>query len=188
MGFVYTVKANREITHTRKLRDAGDALPRFLDAVSGLKDRLASVLFQLPPSLRRDIGLLEDFLGTLPPGCCCSFEFRHPSWECDETLDVLRRANQGHVAVSRRGYPFVEVHTGRAAYYRLHGPGRPCASSYSDGWLRQLAERLASIAGGGTTCFAFFNNDIDGHAVRNADTLRGHLAELGPDTQSGAPT
>lgn len=178
-GFVYVAKASREITHKRKLRNAAEPLTRFLDVVSGLEEKLANVLFQLPPSLHKNLALLEDFLVLLPPGGRFSFEFRHPSWECDETFDVLKRAGATHVVVGRKGYPFAEVHTAPVAYYRLHGPEALCASSYSDEWLGELARTLAALARGGTTSFAFFNNDVGGHAVRNADTLNRHLAQLG---------
>jgi len=170
-GFVYVAKASQEITHRKKLRDAGDSLLRFLYSVSGLKEKLVNVLFQLPPSLHRDLPLLEDFLALLPENPPTSFEFRHASWECDETFEVLGRAGATHVVVSRKDYPFAEVHTAPVAYYRLHGPEQLCASPYSDEWLAELAGELVSLAREGRTSFTFFNNDIGGHAVRNADAL-----------------
>jgi len=181
-GFLYVVKANKEITHNRKLRHAAEPLARLLELVSGLEDKLANILFQLPRSLHQDLPLLEDFLALLPEQPRCSFEFRHPSWECDQTFDLLRKNRVTHVVVSRQGYPFAEVHTADVAYYRLHGPERMCASSYSDPWLGGLARKLAALARQGTASFTFFNNDVGGHAVRNADTLNAHLAELGIST------
>jgi len=178
-GFVFVAKANQEITHHRRLRGAEDALERFLASVKPLGELLANVLFQLPPSLHKDIGLLEDFLGLLPREPRASFEFRHPSWECDGVFEVLRRAGVSHVVVSRSGYPFAEVHTSDIAYFRCHGPGRMFASSYSDAWLAGLAEKIAALAREGITTFTFFNNDVGGHAVRNADTLKAHLAASG---------
>jgi len=178
-GFLYVAKASRQITHTRKLRSAAEPLERLLDVLGGLGEKLGNVLFQLPPSLRLDLALLEGFLGLLPAGPGFSVEFRHPSWECDEAFEVLARAGVSHVVVGRRGYPFAEVHTGDTAYYRLHGPAEVCASSYSEAWLARLASRLATLAEGGMRCFAFFNNDVGGHAVRNADSLNRHLAALG---------
>jgi uncharacterized protein YecE (DUF72 family) len=84
--------------------------------------------------------------------------------------------------VGRKGYPSPEVHTGPFAYYRLHGPGKMCASSYDDAWLGELAAKLAGLNAEGRTSFTFFNNDVGGHAVRNADTLNRLLGRiLGPD-------
>jgi len=177
--FLFAVKANQEITHKRKLKDVGAPLARFLDAISPLREKLGPILFQLPPSLHKDLQRLDGFLSELPKGRSYCFEFRHPTWECDETYELLRRFGATHVVVSRQDFPFAEVHTSPVAYYRLHGPGKICASSYSDAWLGELAEKLVWLSERGTRCFVFFNNDIEGHAVRNADALLGHLRELG---------
>jgi uncharacterized protein YecE (DUF72 family) len=176
-GFMYAVKAHKAITHNCKLKNADEALDRFLHAIKPLKDKLGAILFQLPPSLKRDNSLLRDFLNLLPPlpGSC--FEFRHASWECDETYSALAQSGAGHVVVSKKDYPFVEEHTAGIAYYRLHGPEQMCASSYSEAWLETLSGRIASLSHSGTPCFAFFNNDIGGHAVRNARSLTAYLAE-----------
>jgi len=178
-GFVFVAKANQEITHRRRLRKAEEPLKRFLEAIEPLGGLLANVLFQLPPSLRKDIALLEDFLVLLPDHPRASFEFRHPSWECDEVFEVLRKVGASHVVVSRSGYPFAEAHTSDIAYFRCHGPGQMFASSYSEEWLAGLAGKIAALARQGTTVFTFFNNDVAGHAVRNADTLKAHLALAG---------
>lgn len=178
-GFVFVAKANREITHRRRLRDAAEPLERFLAVLEPLGGLLASVLFQLPPSLHRDMALLKDFLALLPEQPRGSFEFRHPSWECEGVFEALRQAGASHVVVSRSGYPFAEAHTGEVAYFRCHGPGRMFASSYTDQWLAGLAGRIATLARAGVTSLTFFNNDVGGHAVRNADTLKAHLALAG---------
>ena len=174
---MFAVKANREITHHRKLRNADEALNSFLHAITSLKDKLGIVLFQLPPSLKRDETLLRDFLSLMPQSPQCCFEFRHASWECDETYSVLAQSGAGHVVVSKKGYPFVEKHTAGVAYYRLHGPEQMCASSYSDEWLQTLSDQIASLSRSGTKTFVFFNNDIGGYAVHNARFLKDFLAK-----------
>ena len=176
-GFMFAVKANREITHHRKLRNADEALNSFLHAITSLKDKLGIVLFQLPPSLKRDETLLRDFLSLMPQSPQCCFEFRHASWECDETYSVLAQSGAGHVVVSKKGYPFVERHTAGVAYYRLHGPEQMCASSYSDEWLQTLSDQIASLSRSGTKTFVFFNNDIGGYAVHNTRFLKDFLAK-----------
>jgi uncharacterized protein YecE (DUF72 family) len=176
-GFVYAVKAYKEITHKKKLKNAVEALNRFLHAIMPLKDKLGAVLFQLPPSLKRNDSLLRDFLNQLPPLPRYCFEFRHDSWECDEKYDLLEQLGAGHVVVSKKDYPFVEKHTSGIAYYRLHGPEQMCASSYSNSWLETLSNRIASLSRNGIISFIFFNNDIDGHAVRNARSLKAFVAE-----------
>jgi uncharacterized protein YecE (DUF72 family) len=175
-GFVYTVKAYKGITHKRKLRNADEALKRFLHTIMPLKDKLGAVLFQLPPSLKRNDSLLRDFVSQLPPSPHCCFEFRHDSWECDETYDLLEQSGAGHVVVSKKDYPFIEKHTSGIAYYRLHGPEQMCASSYSDSWLETLSDHIAFLSRNSIKGFIFFNNDIGGHAVRNARSLKAFVA------------
>ena len=175
--FMYAVKANKDITHNHKLKNADEVLGRFLQAIMPLKEKLGAILFQLPPSLKRDNSLLWDFLSLLSPSPQSCFEFRHASWECDETYDALEQAGAGHVIVSKKDYPFVEKHTGSIAYYRLHGPEQMCASPYNDSWLEMLGDHIASLSISGTTSYVFFNNDIGGHAVRNARSLKAFVAE-----------
>jgi uncharacterized protein YecE (DUF72 family) len=176
-GFMYAVKANKEITHNRRLKNADEPIQRFLNAVMPMKDKLGVILFQLPPSFKRDDGLLRDFLNLLPESPRCCFEFRHVSWECDETYDALAQSGAGHVVVSKKGYPFTEKHTADFAYYRLHGPEQLCASPYSEAWLETLGKSLASLSQSGIPSFTFFNNDIGGHAVHNARSLKAMLDE-----------
>jgi uncharacterized protein YecE (DUF72 family) len=178
-GFVYVAKAHREITHDRKLRDCAEPVARLHEAVAPLGEKLGCILFQVPPSLHKNLPLLEEFLAILPPGRRYAIEFRHPSWECDEVFGVLRKAGVAHVVVSRVRYPFAEAHTAPFAYYRLHGPDKLCGSPYAEPWLAELAGKLARLAAQGAPSFTFFNNDIAGHAVRNADTLNRLLTRLG---------
>jgi uncharacterized protein YecE (DUF72 family) len=178
-GFVYVAKASKEITHKSKLRDVQEPVERFLEAVGGLKEKLGNVLFQLPPSLRSDPALLRDFTALLPRSHRYSIEFRNETWECDETYDILRQAGVGHVVVGKKDYPFAEHHTCDIAYYRLHGPERMCASPYDDAWLEKLAQRIERLAREGVASYTFFNNDIGGHAVRNAETLARMLQAQG---------
>ena len=92
-GFRFTLKAPRRITHDRKLRAAevADPLAAFLRAAGELGPRLGALLFQLPPTFRKDVGVLNEFLSLLPPGAPAAFEFRHDSWLDDEVFDALRR-------------------------------------------------------------------------------------------------
>lgn len=175
--FVYTVKAPKEITHNRKLKDTAEPLSGFLQILTPMKDKLGAILYQLPPSLKKDSSLLQDFLKLLPSQPKACFEFRHPSWECDATYEILSESGAGHVVVSKKDYPFVEEHTAGIAYHRLHGPEQLCASSYSDSQLRALGERIILLSESGISCFVFFNNDIGGHAVSNARTLKILLTE-----------
>jgi uncharacterized protein YecE (DUF72 family) len=92
-GFKFSLKAPQKITHFAKLRACDDTLTYFYKVVSALGQRLGVVLFQLPPSLQKDVILLGDFLRCLPSGMRAAFEFRHPSWFDDEVFAALKAHN-----------------------------------------------------------------------------------------------
>lgn len=173
--FKFVAKAHRQITHQLKLVNTSEFMERFISAVSMLEDKLANILFQFPPSLKYNFNLLADFLANLPQNYRYSCEFRNSSWEREETYDLLRKHQITYCTVSRKNYPFNEVITSDIVYYRLHGPKAICASSYSDDWLYQLGQRIIALP---QTVFVFFNNDIGGHAVRNAEQLKTFITEM----------
>jgi uncharacterized protein YecE (DUF72 family) len=88
--FRFALKAPELITHRKRLKDAGDALASFLDIASKLKERLGPLLFQLPPTFKKDAPRLQAFLALLPPERRVALEFRHPSWLDDEVFGLLR--------------------------------------------------------------------------------------------------
>lgn len=89
-GFRFSLKASRRITHLGRLRLPSEPLDIMLEAARRLDDRFGALLFQLPPFLRRDDGLLERFLAALPPGLRAAFEFRHASWFDPAVFGLLR--------------------------------------------------------------------------------------------------
>ena len=89
-AFRFTLKAPRRITHDAKLANCESLTATFCLVAGTLNDQLGSLLFQLPPSLKKDLPRLDAFLDTLPPKAPVAFEFRHPSWFDDEVFDRLR--------------------------------------------------------------------------------------------------
>src|SRR5712675_3616749 len=91
-GFRFGVKAHQVITHIKRLKGTADFVPRFLSTIEPLAQagKLGPVLFQLPPNLKADANLLEDFLALLPRTLPAAFEFRHESWFADSTWEVLK--------------------------------------------------------------------------------------------------
>jgi len=87
-GFLFTLKANQQITHWRRLADAAEPVERFMGLARRLGDRLGVVLFQCPPNLAFDRDVVSGFLDLLPEGCRYAMELRHPSWE--DARDLLR--------------------------------------------------------------------------------------------------
>jgi uncharacterized protein YecE (DUF72 family) len=88
--FQFVLKAPEAITHRKRLQDAGGLLAGFLEVAGKLKNRLGPLLFQLPPTLKKDAPRLRAFLTLLPPERRVAFEFRHSSWFDDEVFGLLR--------------------------------------------------------------------------------------------------
>jgi uncharacterized protein YecE (DUF72 family) len=137
-GFSFTLKAPRRITHIKRLKDAGSAVGELMRRAAVLGDRLGMLLFQLPPTLRKDLPRLRDFLGALPPGRRVAVEFRHASWQDDEVYETLR-AHGAALCVAESdegGTPF--VCTSDHAYLRLR------RTRYDESDLRAWADRIAA--------------------------------------------
>jgi len=173
-GFAFVLKAPRLISHIKRLADCRESLERFLAPTAPLADRLALVLLQLPPSLRFDAALFDDFLEGLPPGFPpLAWEPRHRSFADDASVDWFRAHRQSLVVAESGGrYPTIRAFTAPPAYLRFHGPERLYASAYSEGKLAEWATWIRQEVPAGTTVYAFFNNDVGGHAVVNARMLR----------------
>jgi uncharacterized protein YecE (DUF72 family) len=88
--FRFSLKAPQKITHWSKLRDCGDTVRYFCEVISGLGQRLGPVLFQLPPTFKKDADVLGAFLRELPSSMRSAFEFRHESWFDDEVFALLK--------------------------------------------------------------------------------------------------
>jgi uncharacterized protein YecE (DUF72 family) len=91
--FVFGVKATRRITHQKKLVDVGADVLHLFSVVDVLGVKRGPVLFQLPPFLKKDIGVLNAFLAVLPEGRRAALEFRHPSWFTDDVYAALAASN-----------------------------------------------------------------------------------------------
>ena len=170
-NFIYAVKANRMITHLKKLRDVERQLADFLQTVSILKEKLGPVLFQLPPSLKKDFSLLKDFLSLLDKKVFGVFEFRHKSWYENKCFSLLDDFKAGFCIHDLEGSASPRIITGNVIYMRFHGTTGRYAGSYSKkilaDWARWIRKNKKARA-----CFAYFNNDSNAYAVKNAKTLR----------------
>jgi uncharacterized protein YecE (DUF72 family) len=174
-GSAVTVKASQDLTHTGRLDPASVAAfaPRWAD-LDRLKDRRGVLLVQLPPSFRRDDERLDGFLASVPAGQRVAFEFRHPSWLCDEVLKRLDGANAAWVATRWKGMPFVDAPTADFGYYRLHGPDldAPYTGRYSVEELALWSERIRLDLAGGRDAYLYTNNDQAAASVINALEVR----------------
>ena len=174
-NFRYAVKASRFITHIRRLKDVAEPLQTFLGRARRLGDKLGPVLYQLPPSMRRDDERLEGFLSLLPPGISHVVEFRHGSWLEADVFDMLRRHNVALCVFDMPGLSCPLLATADCAYIRFHGSSDMYSSRYSDAELEEWASRIGGLARGVKTVYIYFNNDAGGFAIENARTIRDKL-------------
>jgi uncharacterized protein YecE (DUF72 family) len=138
-GFAFTLKAPQRITHIRRLKDAAPDVAEFTRRAAVLGDRLGMLLFQLPPSLRKDLPRLRDLLGALPPGRRVALEFRHDSWHDDEVYAALRERGAALcVADTDEDGTSPFVCTSDHSYLRLR------RTQYSRSDLRAWADRIAA--------------------------------------------
>jgi uncharacterized protein YecE (DUF72 family) len=175
-GFAFAVKSSRYLTHMKRLTDMDAGVARLMERLEPLtrSPKLGPMLWQLPENFHRDDERLGHALGHLPPGRH-AFEFRHPSWFADEVLGALRRHGvalcigdhperpwQSHVLTA--DFTFVRFHYGRRGRRGNYGPSELEARAQE---LRGFARRAE--------VFAYFNNDWEGFAVRNARWMRDRL-------------
>jgi uncharacterized protein YecE (DUF72 family) len=176
-GFVFSVKVSRYITHVKRLLDVSQHLPLLYERIEPLRSKLGPLLWQLPPTFKADVPRLAEALEQLPRGERHAFEFRHSSWFTDEVLTLLREHEVALVIADRpevNDFQLREL-TADFAFVRFHHGTRGRNGNYSRRELADWAERVGSWAEEGDV-YAYFNNDWEGYAVDNAQTLASLLA------------
>jgi len=176
-GFRYAVKVNRFITHNKKLLDCIETIEEFIELARLLGPALGPLLYQLPPSLHRNDNRLAEFLEHLPRDLEHVVEFRHSSWYDEEVLALLDRHGVGFVAHDLVGVASPFWASGRTAYVRFHGTGGKYWGRYSEDQMATWADWLCRQRAVGRSAYAYFNNDIHGHALEDARTLRRCVSE-----------
>ena len=178
-SFRFAVKAPREITHMRRLRDTVEPLDRFLSETRALGEKLGPLLVQLPPSLRFQPDIVEAFFATLRARfngyVLC--EPRHASWFTDEAERILLAAHVGRVAADPAPVPQAAQAGGwpGLVYFRLHGSPEMYISAYSDAELEALTQRLHAAAQS-APAWCIFDNTALGAATANALDLCARLS------------
>ena len=164
-----TLKAPRRITHDSRLKDADDSVARFCDVAATLGDKLGTLLFQLPPFLRKDLALLDGFLPQLPAGIRAAFEFRHVSWLDEDVFGRLASKNLAVcIADSEKLSTPVRI-TADYAYFRLRDEGDTAED------IKHWAESIASSTGGCKDVFVYFKHEESGKGPEFARLLMDYL-------------
>jgi uncharacterized protein YecE (DUF72 family) len=176
--FLFSIKASRYLTHVKRLSDLEDGWRRFYERLEPLvrTSKFGPVLWQLPPTFRRDDDRLMSALAVLSRGRHC-FEFRHPSWFADPVYETLREHGAALVIADRPEIREFQAHvfTTDWTLVRFHYGSRGRRGNYSESELEEWARRLEDWSRE-VEILAYFNNDWDGFAVRNALWLKRRLS------------
>jgi uncharacterized protein YecE (DUF72 family) len=170
-GFRFACKANQRITHILRLKDVSSAVELFLRSIDPLRSarRLGPVLFQLPPTLKCDMQLLNSFLALLPSDLRFSIEFRHISWLNGAVYDALRGVNVSLCVAESEKLEIPEVITADFVYYRLRKP------EYSEEERNAIAARAGELLSQGKDLYLFFKHEETPEGALYAEELAARL-------------
>jgi uncharacterized protein YecE (DUF72 family) len=172
-GFLFAVKSSRFLTHMKRLTDMERGVQRLYTPLEPLIEsgKLGPVLWQLPERFHRNDERLAFALERLPPGRH-TFEFRHPSWFCEDVYALLREHDVALAIGDRLGRVFQTYElTTDWTFIRFHHGWRGRRGNYSESELRAWADRIADW-GRWVDVYAYFNNDWEEFAPANARRLR----------------
>jgi uncharacterized protein YecE (DUF72 family) len=169
VSFVFALKAHMRLTHILKLKGAGEFLEVFLRAIDPLRTcrRLGPVLFQLPPQLRCDVGLLRDFLALLPPDMRHAFEFRHESWLVNDVYGALAERNIALCLAESEKLVVPEVMTADYVYARLRKP------DYTPEDRAEIGRRVEQMLASGKDVYVYFKHEESPAGALYAEELLG---------------
>lgn len=172
-NFFFSIKGPKVITHKMKLKGGNEYFKKFFERVSLLNEKLKLILWQLPPSLKKDIPLLENFISMLPNNYKHAIEFRNNSWFVDELFDLLQNHNIAFCISDSSRFKSLWIKTTNFVYIRFHGPKNLYASEYGD----KLIEYAKKIKEFNCEAYIYFNNDFNGYAITDALKLKKLLKE-----------
>lgn len=177
--FIFCMKTPRQITHELRLRRAEAEMSRFLDVVSGLREKLGAILIQIGPDFTyEEVAPFAAFIEQLPGDFRYAVEFRHPSWVREETVVLLQKHRVAMVAADYIHLPKVVTQTTDFLYLRFIGPhGRFKIKDKEQidksvelrSWYEQIKPHLPELS----TVYGYFNSDYSGCAFLTADRFRG---------------
>ena len=171
-GFCYVLKFSRYGTHLKRLKDPQGTIGQFLENANHLGETLGPILVQLRPNWNVNPERLAAFLEAAPDDQRWAFEFRDPSWLCDNIYEILREHNAA-LCVHDMIPDHPDIVTADWIYRRFHGDDY--SGCYSEEDLRRIADRVKEHLGENRDVYAYFNNDVGGHAVNNARDLREYV-------------
>jgi uncharacterized protein YecE (DUF72 family) len=161
--FTFTLKAPRRITHDQRLKESESTVVEFLRRCDALQGKLATILFQLPHYLKKDVPRLRDFLARLDRDKRVAFDFRNDTWHDDAVFDALREHGAMLCVTDNEEGDTPYVVTAECGYVRLR------RTHYDEAELRAWAERIASH---GLSCtYVYFMHEDEALGCRFASML-----------------
>jgi uncharacterized protein YecE (DUF72 family) len=171
--FIYTVKVCELITHVKRFRSTQTLIKDFGYIADLLGPQMGCFLFQLPPSFQYTPARLKNILAQLEPSRRNVVEFRHRSWWNAKVYGAFKKAGVIFCSCSAPKLPDELVVTTDEVYVRFHGPTKWYRHDYPPEALAVWANRIRDS--GCKRVWAYFNNDYEAHAIKNARELTRQL-------------
>ncbi len=191
--FRFAVKGHRYITQMKKLHDINGAVKQFTNQTAGLGSKLTVILWQFPRSFTLNTDnanehkdRLRHLLDILPRDVQQAFEFRDLSWFTPEVQAILDEHGASFVISDSPKFPSREMFGKKFVYIRFHGPAALYGSKYSHAQLQDWTEKIYNF-GRDRDVYCYFNNDLSGYAIENAQDLRDLLEKKGAHSKGGGP-
>ena len=176
--FRFTLKALRQITEYKRLKNCEELLGGLVKAAMKLGPKRGALLFQLPPQFKCDVAVLSDFLALLPPSVVAAFEFRDTSWFTDAVFDVLRRHNTALCIADSEKLTTPTVSTGTTGYFRLR------RVNYTSAELRRWADAIREQSSRMTDIYIYLKHEDTGTGPRLANELMKMLGVKPPTAET----
>ena len=169
-NFRYSVKVNGAITHEKRMVRTKKLIKKFYVIAEALGEKMGCFLFQFPPSYRYTPARLKSIVTQLDPDFRNVVEFRHKTWWRKSVYRAFEKNGLIFCSLSGPRLPDELVKTSDVVYVRFHGVPRWYRHNYSRHELSVWADRIQQS--GAKEVWAYFNNDRDAFAIKNAKTLR----------------
>jgi uncharacterized protein YecE (DUF72 family) len=179
-GFLFCPKMSKYLSHLKKLNDPEEPLERFFKIFEPVKEHLGPILIQLPPGVAFHDELVSKLYHILSEEYApflFAIEVRHNSWLTEESVSLMKKYRITLVFAQSAKFPYLEEITAKDIFFRFHGPKALYSSSYSDRMLEEYAHKFCDWSHAGSNVWAFFNNDVNGHAFNNAAKLQKYVAD-----------
>ncbi len=170
-SFLFSVRANRYITHIKKLKDGWEILPPFLTRMGVLGDKMGPILLQVPSNWTFNPDRLKSFLKAMPQDRRCAFEFHDPSWYNQSTYELLAEKNAalGILQTGERMTP--RIATADFVYIRIAKP-KVMDGGKIPGLLNTWTDSFQDWLGSGKNIFCYFDQAGDDCAALDALRFR----------------